>query len=175
MRPELVRYYHEGHTHDHYQSWLGLTVALVARHFPVSDETWRHHGRKIQANLQPTKKAIEEEMAETKAVEKILREPGGQDKGADLTGCVYHKVYNLQDNSDRNMYTDQTGRFPIWSYRGMQHVMVLIELESNSILVAGMRNCTSGEMVKAYQIRIDFFGLYYYMGLIERVTSAYLY
>ena len=33
--------------------------------------------------------------------------------------------------------------------------MVLIELESNAILVAGMQNCTSGEMVKAYQILID--------------------
>ena len=146
-RPEKVRYYHAAAgiptqptwiktiQNGHYKSWPGLTAALAARHFPESNETWRGHGRKIKSNIRSTKKAIEEEVAEVK---KILKEPGGQDKGAYLTCRVYHEVYTLQDDLDRKMYTDQTGRFPIRSYRGMQHVMVLIELESNSILVAGM-------------------------------------
>ena len=53
------------------------------------------------------------------------------------------------------MYTDQTGRFPTKSYRGMQYIMVLVELDSNAILVEAMRNRTSGEMVQAYQILVD--------------------
>ena len=60
----------------------------------------------------------------TKATkEKILKEPGGQDKGADLTGCGYHKVYNLRNDLDRKMYTDQTGRFLVRLYRGMQYCL----------------------------------------------------
>ena len=82
-------------------------------------------------------------------------EKGDEDKGEKPLTGVFHAVYNLQDEMDQKMYTNQTGKFPVRSYRGMQYVVVLIEMESNSILVAGMRNRTSGEMVKAYQIMID--------------------
>jgi hypothetical protein len=47
----------------HYKSWPGLTAKVTARHFPDSNETLRGHGRKIQANLRSTKKAIQEEAA----------------------------------------------------------------------------------------------------------------
>ena len=56
------------------------------------------------------------------------------------TNDVYSVVYNLQDEVERKMYTDQTGKFPTKSYRGMQYIMVLIEMDSNSILVETMRN-----------------------------------
>ena len=91
---------------------------------------------------------IENEIAETASA--VLEEKGGQNKGDEPLSGVYHVVYNLQDEMQQKMYTDQTGKFPVRSYRGMQYVMVLIEMESNSILVAAMRNFTSGEMVKSY-------------------------
>ena len=53
------------------------------------------------------------------------------------------------------MYTNQTGRFPVRSYRGNQYIMVLIEMNRDAILVEAMRNRTSGEMVKAYQTLVD--------------------
>ena len=53
------------------------------------------------------------------------------------------------------MYTDQTGRFPVQSYKGMQYIMVLYELSSNVILVEPLRNKSSGEMVGAYQKLVD--------------------
>ena len=53
------------------------------------------------------------------------------------------------------MYTDQTGRFPTQSYRGMQYIMVLYEISSNAILVKPLRNRTSGEMVAAYTNLVD--------------------
>ena len=68
---------------------------------------------------------------------------------------IYHKIYDLHEDLDRRMYTDQTGRFPVKSYRGMQYIMVLIELDSNSILVEPMRDRTSGEMIQAYQVLVD--------------------
>ena len=69
----------------------------------------------------------------------------------EVTNDVYSRVYNLQDDVERKMYTDQTGKFPTKSYRGMQYIMVLIEMDSNAILVEPMRNRQSGEMVAAYQ------------------------
>ena len=68
---------------------------------------------------------------------------------------IYHKIYNLHEDLDRRMYTDQMGRFPTKSYRGMQYVMVLIKLDSKSILVEPMRDRTSGEMIQAYQVLVD--------------------
>ena len=106
------------------------------------------------------KKLIENEITETANKSntngETTLEKGDEDKGEKPLTGVFHTVYNLQDEMDQKMYTDQTGKFPVRSYRGMQYVMVLIEMESNSILVvAGMRNRTSGEMVKAYKILID--------------------
>ena len=53
------------------------------------------------------------------------------------------------------MYTDQTGKFPMTSYKGKQYVMVLHGTGSNAILVEGPRNRTSGEMVATYQSLVD--------------------
>ena len=37
----------------------------------------------------------------------------------------------------------------------MQHIVVLYELDSNTIFVENMQNCMAGEMVKAYQMITD--------------------
>ena len=71
-QPELVRYYHaaagfptqptwiKAIKNSHYATWPGLTARVVTKHFPESVETWRGHGRKIQANLRSTKKVLEQ-------------------------------------------------------------------------------------------------------------------
>ena len=33
--------------------------------------------------------------------------------------------------------------------------MVLIEIDSNAILVEALKNCTTGEMIRAYQVLVD--------------------
>ncbi len=53
------------------------------------------------------------------------------------------------------MYTNQTGQFPTKSSRGHQYIMVLIEIDSNAILVKAMKNRTTGEMIRAYQVLVD--------------------
>ena len=72
----------------------------------------------------------------------------------EMNGC-YHAVYNLSKDMEQKMYTDQTGRFPVQSYKGMQYIMVLYEVSSNVILVEPLRNKTSGEMVAVYQKLVD--------------------
>ena len=54
------------------------------------------------------------------------------------------------------MYSDQTGRFPVTSFKGNQYVMVVYDMDvSNAILVEAMRNRTAGEMVRAYKAIMD--------------------
>ena len=61
------------------------------------------------------------------------------------------KIYDLQEDFAHLIYTDQTGRFLTRSSRGNQYIMVLVEIDSDSILVEPMKNRTAGEMVKTYQ------------------------
>jgi hypothetical protein len=53
------------------------------------------------------------------------------------------------------MYTDLTGRFPKKSSCGHQYIMVLIKMDSNTILVAAMKNRSASKMICAYQELVD--------------------
>ena len=53
------------------------------------------------------------------------------------------------------IYTDQPGRFPKKLLRCNQCIMVLTESDSDVILMEPMKNCTSGEMIRAYQALIN--------------------
>jgi hypothetical protein len=53
------------------------------------------------------------------------------------------------------MYTNQTSKFPMKLNRLYQYIMVLIKIDSNAILVEAMKNCTTGEMIQAYQVLVD--------------------
>ena len=64
-------------------------------------------------------------------------------------------TYDLQDDFQKKMYTDQTGRFPNKFSRGYQYEMVLVELDNDVIMVAPMKNRTSKEMIRAYQVLVD--------------------
>jgi hypothetical protein len=53
------------------------------------------------------------------------------------------------------MYTNQTGRLPKKSSHSNQYIMVLIEIDSNAILVEAMKNRTAGKMIRAYQVLMN--------------------
>ena len=53
------------------------------------------------------------------------------------------------------MYTDQTGRFPVQLYRGMQYIIVLFKLDTGVILIESMRGSQAGETKRVYQTLVD--------------------
>ncbi len=60
------------------------------------------------------------------------------------------RIYDLSDKAERLMYTNQTGQFPQKSSQGNQYIMVLIKIDSNTILVKAMKIRATGEMIRAY-------------------------
>jgi hypothetical protein len=48
------------------------------------------------------------------------------------------------------MFSDQTGQFPTRSQRGNKYIMVMVEIDSNAILVEPMKSCKDDEMIRAY-------------------------
>jgi hypothetical protein len=50
------------------------------------------------------------------------------------------------------IYTDQTGRFPVVSSKGNKYIMMLYDYDSNAILVQPIKDPTAPELLKAFQI-----------------------
>jgi hypothetical protein len=48
------------------------------------------------------------------------------------------------------MFSDQTGQFPTRSQRGNKYIMVLVEIDSNAILVEPMKSRKDEKMIRAY-------------------------
>ena len=64
-------------------------------------------------------------------------------------------MYMVEEEANKTVFTDQTGQFPKKSSQGNQYIMVLTHIDSNAILQESMKNRTSGEMIRAYQVLID--------------------
>ena len=154
--PELIRYYHaaagfptqptwiKAIKNNQFASWPGLRVDAARKHFPESTETWKGHGRKIKSGLRSTRQiAIEEE------AEAVTKQPTKKQR------TTFATTYDLHDEMERKSYSDQTGRFPVRSYRGHQYIMILLEVDSDAILAEPLKNRTSGELTKAYKTIMD--------------------
>jgi hypothetical protein len=50
------------------------------------------------------------------------------------------------------IYTDQTGRFPVISSKGNKYIMVLYDYDSNAILAKPIKDRTAPELLKAFQV-----------------------
>ncbi len=88
---------------------------------------------------------------------------------------VFLWIMDMEDKATLKIYTDQPGQFPKKSSRGNQYIMVLAEVDSNTILVEPMKNRTAGKMVWAYQVLIDrlnFAGIFPKLHILDNKCSA---
>lgn len=60
---------------------------------------------------------------------------------------IYTKVYDTRKTS----FSDQTGRFPTRLQRSNKYIMVMVEIDSNAILVEPMTSRKDKEMQRAYR------------------------
>ena len=59
---------------------------------------------------------------------------------------AYTKVYDVRNT----VFPDQTGQFPTRSKRGNKYIMVMVEIDINSILVEPIKNRTDAELTRSY-------------------------
>jgi hypothetical protein len=59
---------------------------------------------------------------------------------------VYTQTYMVRETT----FSNQTGQFPIQSLHVNKYIMVMVEIDSNAILVELMKNCKDDEMIRAY-------------------------
>ncbi len=135
-----------------YASWPGLTWQAANKHYPEFKETLKGHGQKTKSGLRSTKTTTESEIDDNNNENTItmhLPWPTIKQKEAII------KTYNLSNEAERLMYTDQTGKSPKKLSRGYQYIMVLIKIDSNAILVEAMKNRLAGETIRAYQAFVE--------------------
>jgi hypothetical protein len=121
-----------------FSSWKGLTEHAVEKNLSKSTSTvkWHLNQQRIYARLTQPKK--EPECSTT--FEANL------DDGI-KTHCIYAAVVDAGQ-----IYTEQTGRFPVISSRVNVSIMVLYEYDRNAIMAEPIRNNKAAELLRSFQV-----------------------
>jgi len=88
------------------------------KYYPKTDKTPKGHMNQQRKNVRFTKTPFEECHAVAALQRKKMKD-------------IYVRTYDTRETS----FSDQTGQFPKQSKRGHKYIMVLIEIDSNAIMV----------------------------------------
>ena len=118
-----------------YIGWLMLTECNVARYYQETNETPKGHLFQSRKNVRSTKPKFS---------------PLEVPKTATLQGykvCdVYTSVYEVRNN----VFSDQTGKFPTRWQQGNEYIMVMVDINSNVILVEPIKSRKDEEIKQSY-------------------------
>jgi hypothetical protein len=118
-----------------YIGWPMLTEHNVQKYYPKNTKTAKGHLNHTRKNVWSTKvKATPLETCDT----------------SHLHGKKVCDVYTQTYMVRETMFSDQTGQFPIRSFRENKYIMVIVEINSNTILVEPMKNHKDAKMIQAY-------------------------
>ena len=115
-----------------------LTVKVVNKYFPESEETVKGHMNHQRQGVRSTKEK------NPKASDENTKSEAGK-KERD----VYVKLVDLWDQKG-TIYTDQTGNLPVRARSGNRFIMVMVAIDSNAILVTPVRDHTDQQLRNAY-------------------------
>jgi hypothetical protein len=118
-----------------YVGWPMMTERNVKKYNPKTIKTAKGHLNQTRKNILSTiVKATPLETCDT----------------SHLHGKKVHNVYTQMYMVHKTMFSDQTGQFPIQSLCGNKYIMVMVEINSNTILVEPMKNHKDVKMIQAY-------------------------
>ncbi len=103
----------------------------MKKYYPETTEIPKGHMNQTRKNVRSTK---------------IFKTSNGTPlKGKKFRDIGIH-IYNVRET----IFLDQTGKFPKRSQRGYKYIMVMVEIDSNAILVEPMKSRKDEEMIQAY-------------------------
>ena len=123
--------------------WPLLTEKNVNKYYPDTDETQKGHLNQTRKNTRSTKGARAAVAFEICNAAARLRGKKEND--------IYISTYDVRET----IYSDQTGQYPVRSQRGNKYIMVLVEIDSNAILVEPMKSREDKEMIRAYDALVQ--------------------
>jgi hypothetical protein len=117
-------------------SWPGLTEHAVEKHLSKSAATTKGHLNQQRQNARTTK------VKPTKAI----------NQETDIDHGIKNQFVYAATIDAGQIYTDQTGRFPVVSSKGNKYIMILYDYDSNAILAQPIKDRTSPDLLKAFQV-----------------------
>jgi hypothetical protein len=114
----------------------GLIEHAVEKHLSKSTSTKKGHLNEQRQNARTTK---------IKDAEVIVTEP-------DLDHGIKTQFVYAATIDAGQIYTDQTGMFPVVSSKGNKYIMILYDYDSNAILAQPIKDRTAPELLKAFQV-----------------------
>jgi hypothetical protein len=120
----------------HFTLWPGLTEDAVEKHLSKSTSTTKGHLNQQIQNAKTTK---------VKDPKVTMTEP-------DLDQVIKTRYVYAATKDTGQIYTDQTGRFPVVSSKGNTYIMILYDYDSNAILAQPIKDRTDSELLRAFQV-----------------------
>ena len=119
-----------------------LTSRNVRKYLPASTATVKGHMNRMRKGTRSTTKTRPRPPDE----EEDMRPK--QDKDAEWELMI---GATIADNTDGTLYTDQTGAFPVVSYKGNKIIFVAYEYRSNAIIAKPIRSNSDESLVAAFK------------------------
>jgi hypothetical protein len=117
-------------------SWPGLTEHAVEKHLSKSTATTKCHLNQQRQNARTTK----------------IKDTKVNVTAPDLDHGIKTQFLYAATIDAGQIYTDQTGRFPVVSSKDNKYIMILYDYDSNAILAQPIKDRTAPELLKAFQI-----------------------
>jgi len=118
-----------------YVGWPMLNERNVQKYYLETIETAKGHLNQTRKNVRSTK-------AKTLPLETC--------DSSQLHGKKVRDVYTETYMVHETMFSHQTGQFLTHSQQGNKYIMVMVEIDSNAILVEPMKSRKDEEMIHAY-------------------------
>jgi hypothetical protein len=125
-------------------TWPGLTADAVRKYLPKSLSTAKGHLKSTPKNLRSTSTKLPT-IATTDA-STVMTTPTSSPEPPVRTHLVYAKVIAITGQ----IYSDQTGRFPVTSSKGNKYIMIVYDYDSTAILAEPIKNRTEQEILRTY-------------------------
>ena len=94
--------------------------------------------RDAKRPIQPYQKKCQVKQTQSKTIWKK--------EAAILWGKKVRDIYTRVNDVHNTVFPDQTGQFPTRPKRGNKYIMVMVEIDNNSILVDPIKNRTDGNL-----------------------------
>jgi hypothetical protein len=119
-----------------FSSWPGLNEHNVEKYLSKSTSTAKGHLNQQRQNSRTTK----------------IKDAQLLDSDANLDHGIKTQYLYAATIDAGQIYTDQTGRFPVISSKGNKSIMVLYDYDSNAILATPIKDRTAPKLLKAFQV-----------------------
>ena len=125
------------------RNFPGLTAQTFKKHAPNSVATAKGHLDQIRANVNSTKPKENQETEEDIDAD-YMPEPLPKGK---VTNACYAAVKVFETTGQ--VHSDQTGKFPVTSSKGMKYMLIVYAFDSNSIHPVPLRSRTAESILDA--------------------------